>query len=224
VSIGRLSGVGALWDCVSRVCGGGGGCAGGGVPLGAGPCCPDVGRCLSGVNTNIIIIILDRPTLYKVTNWSTSDCNRSMPPVRSRGKRVHEPTPSPSSTKKKIRLPPRGSGTATTSRGTTAHLHAATYRRPGPTGQKVGTATGNMYLILNPSDKALNAQAATIVERSANALGRKLTGFNKGLHGCLLRVITPLYAQSIYTDVRNELPGAAEDLKEILDVTNWQGG
>jgi len=50
VSIGRLSGVGALWDCVSHVCGGGGGCAGGGVPLGAGPCCPDVGRCLSGVN------------------------------------------------------------------------------------------------------------------------------------------------------------------------------
>ena len=50
VSIGRLSGVGALWDCVSRVCGGGGGCAGGGVPRGAGPCCPDVGRCLSGVN------------------------------------------------------------------------------------------------------------------------------------------------------------------------------
>ena len=28
-------GVGALWDCVPRVCGGGGGCAGGGVPLGA---------------------------------------------------------------------------------------------------------------------------------------------------------------------------------------------
>jgi len=26
VSIGRLSGVGALWVCVSRVCGGGGGC------------------------------------------------------------------------------------------------------------------------------------------------------------------------------------------------------
>ena len=42
-------------DCVSRVCGGGGGCAGGGVPLGAGLCCPDVGRCLSGVNINIII-------------------------------------------------------------------------------------------------------------------------------------------------------------------------
>ena len=35
VSIGRLSGVGALWDCVPRVCGGGGSCAGGGVPLGA---------------------------------------------------------------------------------------------------------------------------------------------------------------------------------------------
>jgi len=48
-SIGRLSGVGALWDCVLLVCGGGGGCAGGDVPLGAGPCCPDVGRCLSEV-------------------------------------------------------------------------------------------------------------------------------------------------------------------------------
>jgi len=36
VSIGRLSGVGALWDCVPRVCGGGGG-AGGSVPLGAVP-------------------------------------------------------------------------------------------------------------------------------------------------------------------------------------------
>jgi len=33
----RLSGVGALWDCVPRVCGGGGGCAGGGVSLGAMP-------------------------------------------------------------------------------------------------------------------------------------------------------------------------------------------
>jgi len=57
VSIGRLSGVGALWDCVSRrVCGGGGGCDGGGVPLGAGQCCLDVGRCLSGAGVNIIII------------------------------------------------------------------------------------------------------------------------------------------------------------------------
>ena len=33
----RLSGVGALWDCAPRVCGGGGGSAGGGVPLGAAP-------------------------------------------------------------------------------------------------------------------------------------------------------------------------------------------
>jgi len=32
--IGRLSGAGALWDCVP--CVGGGGCAGGGVPLGLG--------------------------------------------------------------------------------------------------------------------------------------------------------------------------------------------
>jgi len=31
----RLSGVGALWDCVPCVYGGGGGCAGGGVPMGA---------------------------------------------------------------------------------------------------------------------------------------------------------------------------------------------
>ena len=37
VSIGRLSGVGALWDCVPSVCGCGGGCGGGGVPLGAVP-------------------------------------------------------------------------------------------------------------------------------------------------------------------------------------------
>jgi len=37
VSIGRLSGVGVLWDCVPRVGGGGGGCASGGVPLGAVP-------------------------------------------------------------------------------------------------------------------------------------------------------------------------------------------
>jgi len=33
--IGRLRGVGALWDCAPCVCGGGGGCAGRGVPLGA---------------------------------------------------------------------------------------------------------------------------------------------------------------------------------------------
>jgi len=31
----RPSGVGVLWDCGFRVCGGGGGCVGGGVPLGA---------------------------------------------------------------------------------------------------------------------------------------------------------------------------------------------
>jgi len=37
VNIGRLSGVGAVWDCVPRVYGGGSGCAGGGVPLGAHP-------------------------------------------------------------------------------------------------------------------------------------------------------------------------------------------
>jgi len=37
VSIGRLSGVGALWDCVPRICGGEGGCDGGGVSLGPVP-------------------------------------------------------------------------------------------------------------------------------------------------------------------------------------------
>jgi len=37
VSIGRLSGVGALWDCVPRVCVDVGGCAGSGGPLGAVP-------------------------------------------------------------------------------------------------------------------------------------------------------------------------------------------
>jgi len=35
-------GVGALWDFVLRVCGGGGGCDGGGVPLGA---VPALSRC-----------------------------------------------------------------------------------------------------------------------------------------------------------------------------------
>jgi len=35
ICIGRLSGIDGLWDCVPRVCGGGGGCTGGGVPLGA---------------------------------------------------------------------------------------------------------------------------------------------------------------------------------------------
>jgi len=48
----RPSGVCALWDCVPRVCGGGGSCAGGGVPLGAVPVlswCGEMSR-LSGVN------------------------------------------------------------------------------------------------------------------------------------------------------------------------------
>jgi len=48
-SIGRLSGGGALWDCVPRVCGGGGGCAGGGVPLGAVPALSGCGEVPLGV-------------------------------------------------------------------------------------------------------------------------------------------------------------------------------
>jgi len=37
VSTGRFNEVGALRGCALLVCGGGGGCAGGGVPLGAVP-------------------------------------------------------------------------------------------------------------------------------------------------------------------------------------------
>ena len=47
VSLGHLTGVGALWGCVPRVCVGGGVCAGGGVSLWAVPslswCCWLVG-------------------------------------------------------------------------------------------------------------------------------------------------------------------------------------
>ena len=56
IHIGHLSGVGALWDCGPFVCGGwgwGGGCAGGGVPLGAVhalSCC--WGRSLGGVRAH----------------------------------------------------------------------------------------------------------------------------------------------------------------------------
>jgi len=59
VSIGRLSGVGALWDCVPRVCGGEGGCAGGGVPLGAVLCCPGAG-CVSRGYTIIMYVYTGR--------------------------------------------------------------------------------------------------------------------------------------------------------------------
>jgi len=54
VSIGRLSGVGALWDCVPHVCGGGRGCAGGGVLLGD---VPVLSRC-GGVFLDGIFIII----------------------------------------------------------------------------------------------------------------------------------------------------------------------
>jgi len=63
----------------------GGGCAGGGVPLGAGPCCPDVGRCLSGVNIIIIIpnhnhtniiIILTYPSGSSSSNSSSRSSGR----------------------------------------------------------------------------------------------------------------------------------------------------
>jgi len=50
-----LSGVGARWNCVSRVCGGGGGCAGGGVPLRAVPVlswCGEVS--LGGIQSSLL--------------------------------------------------------------------------------------------------------------------------------------------------------------------------
>jgi len=50
-----LSGVDALCDCVLRVCGGGGGCAGGGVPLGAVPALSSCGEVYLG---SILIIII----------------------------------------------------------------------------------------------------------------------------------------------------------------------
>ena len=49
-----MSGVGALWDGVPRVYGGGGGCAGGGVPLGAVPVLSWYGQVSLGVNIIII--------------------------------------------------------------------------------------------------------------------------------------------------------------------------
>jgi len=58
-----LSGVGALWDCVPRVCGGGIGCAGGGVPLGDVPALSWCGEVFLG-GKHIIIIIIVRQHEY----------------------------------------------------------------------------------------------------------------------------------------------------------------
>jgi len=55
-----LSGVSALWDSVYRVCGGGGGCAGGGVPLGALPVLSWCGEVSLGGTHSIIITLVDR--------------------------------------------------------------------------------------------------------------------------------------------------------------------
>jgi len=57
VSIGCLSGVGALWDCVPRVCGGGGGCAVGGVPLGAVPVLSWSGEVSRGLTSPLSLYI-----------------------------------------------------------------------------------------------------------------------------------------------------------------------
>jgi len=46
-----------MWDCVHRVCGGGGGCAGGGVPLGAVPVLSWFGEVsLGSINQSIKIL------------------------------------------------------------------------------------------------------------------------------------------------------------------------
>jgi len=56
-----LSGVGALWNCVPRVCSGEGGCAGGGVPL----ACPGVVRCLSGVYIIMVAVTSVAPDMKR---------------------------------------------------------------------------------------------------------------------------------------------------------------
>ena len=57
MGLARCGTVGLCFPCLRWW----GGCAGGGVPLGAGPCCPDVGRCLSGVNIIITLHCTQRP-------------------------------------------------------------------------------------------------------------------------------------------------------------------
>jgi len=52
VSIGCLSGLGALWDCVPHVCGGGVAVPAAVCRWGLCPCYRGVGRCLSGVNNH----------------------------------------------------------------------------------------------------------------------------------------------------------------------------
>jgi len=54
----HLSGVGALWDCLPRVRGGGGGCAGGGVPLVAVPALSWCGEVFLGDRYILSIIYL----------------------------------------------------------------------------------------------------------------------------------------------------------------------
>ena len=74
VRIGRLSGVSALWDCVPRVCGGGGGCAGGGVPLGA-----VLVLCLCGeVSLAGILIIIAAPSRREPPPHEPTACPHSL--------------------------------------------------------------------------------------------------------------------------------------------------
>ena len=80
VSIGRLSGVGALWDCVPRVCGGGGGCAGGGVPLGG---CARAVLMWGGVSRRYIIIIIEPSNTIMGVLRSPPSLHRFAPFFRS---------------------------------------------------------------------------------------------------------------------------------------------
>ena len=52
-----------LWGCVPRVCGGKGGCAGGGVPLGAVPALSWCGEVSLG---GILIIIIESDACFQV--------------------------------------------------------------------------------------------------------------------------------------------------------------
>jgi len=62
-----LGWVGALWDCVPRVCGGGGGCAGGGVPLGAVPALSWNGEVSLGVYISLYTILF----CFKALSWES---------------------------------------------------------------------------------------------------------------------------------------------------------
>jgi len=71
VSIGRLSGVGALWDCVPLVCVGVGGCAGGGVPLEAVlvlPWCGEVSLLGKSSSSSSCVVVVKSPPPFHLSS------------------------------------------------------------------------------------------------------------------------------------------------------------